>query len=250
MNICTPYTCLNPAFADDIQPSNLVTQNAWFNGQNCYIQASPQTSKTLKSRPTTTNVAPFSEHNGTPISHNMQSFIQPFQLCKRFRDIGNDKIKDRNLWNERGKFGLDERPSLKPCLPDKIAFTRKGIPNSRDGIAETANNLKSIPIESDLIGRSSSRPLVKNDTAVLNIQSRQICADQELSRRACPRDSLVHVYDITKINPILLKEQLHNEFTPYADANTVMKTPKLFRNSTKSRMTNPIHHHHVSSRTT
>lgn len=249
MNVCAPYTCLNPAFADDLQPSNLIGEQDWFNNQTCYIKVFPQKPKPPKFPVATTNVDPISDFVGAPICHNMQSFVQPFQICKRHRDVGNDKIKERNLWSERGIFGLNERPSIKSCLPGKVAFTRKGEPQSCDGILDTSNNRKDVSVESELIGRNHG-PLIKNDTAVLDKQSRQICADQKLAERASPKNSLLDIYKNTKINPILLKEQLHNEFFPYANANTVIKKPGLFRNSTKSRMTNTIGNDYASSRTT
>ena len=239
MELCAPYTCLNPAFAEDIQPANMTFQNAWFGDQKCWIKAFPQTSKPriLKHR---ADVAPYSDFIGTPIFHNMQSFKQPFQICKKTIDHGNDKIKERNLWNERGDFSLSQRPESRPCLPGKVAFTRKGLPVSRDGILETANNLKDVSVETELIGQNSNKALKKDDTSIYNSQSRQICVDQQLGQRNTPKESLVKLYQATQINPLLAKEQLYNEFSPYSDANTITKTPSLFRNSTKSRMTNSI----------
>ncbi len=233
--MCAPYTCLNPAFAADVQPSNIEIQNAWSNNQECYIKAFSRTEKP-KPKESFHDVHPFSDFAGTPVSYNMQSFNQPFQICKRPIDFGNDKIKERNLWNEMGNFGLNERPIYKPCLPGKVALSRKGEPVSKDGILETANNLRNVPTESVLIGQDSKRPLVKADTAVLDRQYRQVCADTRMTTRNCPKESLIRIYEETKVNPDTFREQLHNEFSPYP--NTITKKPSVFRNSTKSKMTN------------
>lgn len=233
--MCAPYTCLNPAFAADVQPSNIEIQNAWSNNQECYIKAFSRTEKT-KPKERFHDVHPFSDFAGTPVSYNMQSFSQPFQICKRPIDFGNDKIKERNLWNEMGNCGLNERPIYKPCLPGKVALSRKGEPVSKDGILETANNLRNVPTESVLIGQDSKRPLVKADTAVLDRQYRQVCADTRMTTRNCPKESLLRIYEETKVNPDTFREQLHNEFSPYP--NTITKKPSVFRNSTKSKMTN------------
>ena len=237
--MCAPYFCLNPAFAADVQPSNMKIQNAWSDNQECYIKAFPKSEKP-KSKEVFHDVQPFSEFTGTPVSYDMQSFHQPFQICKKPIDFGNDKIKERNLWNEMGEYSLNERPMYKPCLPGKVSLTRKGEPVSNDGILETANNLRNVPAESRLIGQDSRRCLVKDDTAVLDKQNRQVCADNVLTKRDCPHDSLVRIYEETKINPVAFKEQLYNEFPPYH--NTIAKKPSMFRNSTKSKMTNSCNH--------
>lgn len=162
----------------------------------------------------------------------MQSFAQPYEQCRTPEDDYNDAIKARNLWGQRGKQTLDERPVYKRCLPDKVMLTRTGTPQSLDGIAETAENIRSIPEESELLGLG--RLHTEGDTATQDLSGRQVCAEKRMMSKAHPTAGLLEVYGATSVAPDLYSRQLYSSDDPALNSN--FKRPLPFRNMTKSRM--------------
>lgn len=170
--------------------------------------------------------------DGVPIKYEMQSFAQPYEQCRTPEDDYNDAIKARNLWGQRGKQTLDERPVYKRCLPDKVMLTRTGTPQSLDGIAETAENIRSIPEESELLGLG--RLHTEGDTATQDLSGRQVCAEKRMMSKAHPTAGLIEVYGATSVQPDLYSRQLYSSDDPALNSN--FKRPLPFRNMTKSRM--------------
>ena len=176
--------------------------------------------------------------DGVPVRYEMQSFAQPYEQCRTPEDNYNDAIKARNLWGQRGKQTMDERPVYKRCLPDKVMLTRKGTPPSFDGIADVAENMKSVPDESELLGLG--RLHTEGDTATQDLRGRQVCADRRMASKSHPTAGLLGVYRATSVSPDLYSRQLYSSDDPAR--NSSFKQPLPFRNTTKSRMnTNRVH---------
>lgn len=111
-------------------------------------------------------------------------------------------------------------------------LTRTGTPQSFDGIAETAENMRNIPEESDLLGLG--RLHTEGDTATQDLSGRQVCADKHMMSKAHPTAGLLGVYGATSVQPDLYSRQLYSSYDPALNSN--FKQPLPFRNTTKSRM--------------
>ena len=173
-------------------------------------------------------------YDGVPINYQMESFPDRYIPCQSDNDLGNEAIKKRSLWNQRGRVELSERPLYKRCGPSTISITRKGdmgSPVSRDGIIRTAENLINPDTESDLWNLNTY--LVQGDTAVKSPQN-QYCARSTLNSRYVITNQLNHLYNKSSINPDLFSRQHYTEYD--TRRNVDWKTPHVFNNNTKSKI--------------
>ena len=194
------------------------------NASNCQSKSTPGR------KPQPCKACPIGEpilYDGVPIDYQMESFVQTYQQCETPADIGNQQIKERNLWNEREPPELDERPAYKQCEPSDLTISRQVDKQPvRDGIPNSANNLRDVAVESKLYNIGGLQVFDAN-------QGRK-CVDTSVRYNIDP--GLAKVYDVTQVNPTLFARQL---YTDYDGAKNADRRPvHVFRNYTKSKMRN------------
>lgn len=226
---CIGYYCHDPVLSGFGNERTLSTQNLSADNSRCDLKWYPFAPAREAQYPEMT--AKPMTYDGVPIDAQMDSFKQPFEVCEWDQDVGNKAMKARNLWNERGTVELSPIPEYKPCGPSAVNITRKGMPVNRDGIVNTAENLRNPDKESDLL--NLSRTLVQGDTSVRGLNG-QYCVEKTLKARHRITPQLDLQYSQTTVDPQLFKRQL---FTDYdTEKNRSWKAPHLFRNSTKAKI--------------
>lgn len=226
---CIGFYCHDPALSGFGTEKTLSTQNLSADNSRCDLKWHPFAPAREAQYPEMT--AKPTTYDGVPIDAQMDSFKQPYEVCEWDQDIGNKAIKARNLWNERGPVELSTIPEYKPCGHSLININRKGMPVNRDGIVNTAENLKSPEKESDLL--NLSRTLVQGDTSVRGLKG-QYCVEKTLKTRYRITPQLDLQYSQTTVDPQLFKRQLFTEYD--TKKNQSWKAPHLFRNYTKAKI--------------
>lgn len=227
---CRPFVCSYPSLSGSELSDH--PRNNWAlsgDAKDCQILWSPF-APPRETKPAEQTYMP-TTYDGVPIDYEMQSFYQPFVRCENDDDIANEAVRQRNIWNARGKVELPEIPAYKACSPSTLNITRKGDPVSRDGIVSTAQNLLNPDAESDLHGLRTF--LVQGDTAVKSRNS-QYCVSKNLQSRYNVTKQLSDLYQETTIDNDLFKRQRFTEYDP--TRNVAWQTPHLFNNCTKAKI--------------
>ena len=202
------------------------------NAFDCHIKWKPySTQKECPACPTGEPIV----YDGVPLDYQMESFLQPFEICPTDRDIFNDAIKQRLLWNERGPVELSSIPAYKACGPTLVQIKRNGVPVPRDGIVTTAQNLSDADAESDLL--NITKPVVYRDTVGFEGNKPNCYFKYQSNDKSSPKASYAKAFEDGKVNPTLFSRQLYSEYDPTKNPQKLISTrPCLFNNCSRAKI--------------